>query len=264
MGMRRLDRRSLFTSATAAALLAASGLSADAAPRRGGRLRLAVPRDGALRQLLLGGVGDSLTEIAADGTLRPNLATGWEQGRAGWTFTLTRARFHDGTALTAAGVAACLSAAGLQARAAGPRTVTVATDPFDPGLPLRLAEPALAIVKEGATPVGTGPYRVERFEDERNFLLKRTESGHRTAGWADEVEAIVIPDAGVRAEALLDGHVDIAIRPEPSRLHDTPGVRMPRDMTAPPLAVAAHVGLPARIGADAFDNGRLIERWWLA
>ena len=36
--MTRLDRRALFTSGAAAALLTASGVSLDAAPRAGGRL----------------------------------------------------------------------------------------------------------------------------------------------------------------------------------------------------------------------------------
>ena len=60
---RRMDRRALFTSGAAAALLAASGLPALATPRRGGRLRLAVPRDGSLMQLAKGAAQDNLTEI---------------------------------------------------------------------------------------------------------------------------------------------------------------------------------------------------------
>ena len=40
--MNRIDRRLLFTSGAAAALLAATGVSAQAAPRRGGRLRAAL------------------------------------------------------------------------------------------------------------------------------------------------------------------------------------------------------------------------------
>ena len=41
--MSRIDRRALFTSGAAAALMAATGSSLSAAPLRGGALRLAVP-----------------------------------------------------------------------------------------------------------------------------------------------------------------------------------------------------------------------------
>ena len=46
--MKRLDRRALFASGAAAALLAATGASLADQPRRGGTFRLAVPREGDL------------------------------------------------------------------------------------------------------------------------------------------------------------------------------------------------------------------------
>ena len=75
--MTRIDRRALFASGAAAALLAATGASLADTPKAGGTLRLAVPRDDSLEQLARGAVFDTLTEIAPDGTLRGELATGW-------------------------------------------------------------------------------------------------------------------------------------------------------------------------------------------
>ena len=100
--MTRIDRRALFASGAAAALLAASGLSVGASPRAGGSLRLAVPRDGSLARIATGAMFDTLTEVAPDGTLKGELATSW-QGSADarlWSFRLQDAvRFHDGTEL---------------------------------------------------------------------------------------------------------------------------------------------------------------------
>ncbi len=76
MSRQRLDRRALFASGAAAALLAARGLSAGVLPKRGGKLRLALSGaarsddwtrgDGLFMQVAkLGLVYETLTEIAA-------------------------------------------------------------------------------------------------------------------------------------------------------------------------------------------------------
>ena len=78
--MKRMDRRALFASGAAAALLAATGVQAQVLPRSGGRLRAAL--SGASRDdgwdLAPGGlfmlaaqhtVFEALTEVAADGSL---------------------------------------------------------------------------------------------------------------------------------------------------------------------------------------------------
>ena len=85
--MTRLDRRALFASGAAAALLAATGVSAS--PKRGGRLRAALSRalfDQATNATLY----ENLTEISADGTVRGELATAWasENDARVWRFNL--------------------------------------------------------------------------------------------------------------------------------------------------------------------------------
>ncbi|MDA0961817.1 MAG: peptide ABC transporter substrate-binding protein, partial [Proteobacteria bacterium] len=96
---RLVDRRALFTTGAAAALLAASGVSLDAAPQRGGRLRLAVPRGDLFEAAARGALYDTLTDVGPDGLLRGELATDWttDAQARDWRLTLRRdVRFHDG------------------------------------------------------------------------------------------------------------------------------------------------------------------------
>jgi len=103
--MMGIDRRALFASGAAAALMAAAGVSA--APRRGGRLRAALSAD-LFDQAVSCTLYENLTEIGADGTLRGALATDWtsEQDARVWYFSLRKdVIFHDETDFDAATVA---------------------------------------------------------------------------------------------------------------------------------------------------------------
>ncbi|MEX0339445.1 MAG: ABC transporter substrate-binding protein [Arenibacterium sp.] len=265
--MSRLDRRALFTSGAAAALLAAAGISAQAAPRPGGHLRIAVPRDGSLISLVRGAVLETLTEIAPDGTLKGQLAQAWralEKGRV-WEFDLTEsAVFHDGTrfdALAARDALVKLNVGVVDAL--GERGVRIALTRENPDFPLRLAESELGVFAGTETVVGTGPYRVKRLDAERGALLEKV-TDHPAPGWADRVEVTVIPDPGVRAEALLDGFVDIAYLPEPERLVQE--AKLQFHPSAKDIALAANdsVGMPQTISLrEPLDDGRLARRWWV-
>lgn len=273
--MTRIDRRTLFASGAAAALLAAAGMSLSDRPKPGGHLRLAVPRDDSLEQIARGAVFDTLTEIAPDGTLRGELATGWQSEADGrvWTFDLrTDVRFHDGAALTADDAASSLAEIGL-AEVEAPSSVRLELALPDPGLPFRLTESRFAITRAGAhvspleQAIGTGCYRVERAQDNRHFLARRVADHYKTgqAGWVDTVEVIVIPDATVRAEALRDGFVDVAALPQPEGLREGSRFRYHPSEDEMALAVAPSVGLPRQIGQRApLDDGRIAERWWIA
>ncbi|WP_299947391.1 ABC transporter substrate-binding protein [uncultured Ruegeria sp.] len=273
--MTRIDRRALFASGAAAALLAATGASLADTPKSGGTLRLAVPRDNSLEQVARGAVFDTLTEIAPDGTLRGELATGWQTDAEArvWRFVLRcDVRFHDGATLDVADVVAVLNGLG-RAEALSPDTVQLELAEADPGLPFVLADNRFVITREGqdVTPLhtanGTGCFQVERAEDGRHFLGRKVAGHYKTgsAGWADAVEIIVIPDARVRAEALRDGYVDIAALPARGELKGHRRLRFHPDEADMALAVAPHVGMPRQIGAGhPLDDGRIAERWWLA
>ncbi len=273
--MTRMDRRALFASGAAAALLAATGASLADTPKAGGTLRLAVPRDDSLEQVARGAVFDTLTEIAPDGTLRAELATGWQTDAKAqvWTFDLREGvTFHDGTALDIADIMPVLAEFG-QTEALTPTVVRLELAAPNAGLPFLLADNRFVITRNGAgvTPLkqanGTGCYRVDRAEDDRNFLGRKVADHYKSgsAGWADKVEVIVIPDPAVRAEALRDGYVDIAAIPARDHLREKRGLRFFPSETDMSLAVAAHVGMPRQIGQrTGMDDGRIAERWWMA
>ncbi len=281
--MTRIDRRSLFTSGAAAALLTATGVSLQAAPRPGGRLRLAVARaDNTLTQAARGAVYETLTEIAPDGALRAELATGWQSDVRGrvWRFDLRdRVAFHDGGMLDAQDVAESIRAhlgdllQDVKAVEATDRLrLRMELRQGTPDLPYLLAGPALIIAPGGqvdrplAGAVGTGLYRVEKIREGRHFLGHRVAGHHKDgqAGWVDSVEIIVIPRADIRAEALRDGYVDVAALPLPE------GLLRRGDFqyfpSARKMALAAHrgVGVPRSIGSQGpLDDGRIAERWWM-
>lgn len=281
--MTRIDRRALFTSGAAAALLTATGVSLDAAPRKGGRLRFAVPRDDdSLDRITRSAVFDTLTELSPDGVLQGSLATAWhgsEDART-WRFDLRGdVLFHDGAPLIADDAAASLLTHGRSeghgitgAVAKSSRQVEVTLDTGNPHFPFLLADPAIYVARAGdvgaelGTVAGTGMYRVRRADRGRHFLGEKAGPHFRDgqAGWAESVEVVVIPDAGVRAEALRDGYVDIAVLPRPAGLVGRGDfVFFP---SSDDMALAAHrgVGIPNRTGTRGpLDDGRIAERWWL-
>ena len=280
--MTRLDRRALFTSGAAAALLTASGVSLAAAPRAGGRLRLAVARaDGSLTRVARGAVFDTLTEIAPDGALRGELASHWQSDANAreWLFDLRNGvNFHDGTALGAGDVVASILAhdgfvpGGVKAVEATDRLqVRLELERSNPDLPYLLANPDLIIAPGGQTDlplsaaIGTGLYRVGRVQEGRHFLGHRVNAHYKDgiAGWADSVEIIVIPRADIRAEALRDGYVDVAALPLPGGLLGRGEFQYYPSAQDMALAARHDVGMPPRIGAQGtLDDGRIAERWW--
>ncbi|MFV0514543.1 MAG: ABC transporter substrate-binding protein [Jhaorihella sp.] len=277
--MTRIDRRALFTSGAAAALLAATGVSLEASPRPGGRLRLAVPKgDGSLEAVMRGAVFDTLTEIAPDGVLRGELAARWSGSADArdWVFDLREGvRFHDGREMDATDVAASLAArdlpvpGGMELVADAPLRLRIRLRKGNPDLPYLLAGPGMMVTRGGddGQAMGTGAYRVAQYREDRQFLGHRVETHYRAgrAGWADSVEAVAIPDAAVRAEALRDGFVDVAVLPLRAGLigqGDFIYHPSAKDMA---LAARRGVGVPRVVGARGrLDDGRIAERWWIA
>ncbi|MEM7519568.1 MAG: ABC transporter substrate-binding protein [Pseudomonadota bacterium] len=276
-----MDRRALFASATAAALLAATGVSA-AGPRHGGRLRVAL--SGALRSdtwargqgLFMqmarqGVVFDTLTEVAADGTLHGELATGWTSCADArvWTFDLRNdVTFHDGARFTAQDVVA--SAAGFDGAvvtARGLHQVQFDLDKPDARLPLRLSQPDYYIAPAHALNdgIGTGLYQVVSFNPGQRLLARRVDAHYKNgkAGWFDEVELTSIPSEDVRVQALAEylvDAVDLTTALRPSALEEVailPNARQPM------MAVSTALQQPAQISRQRpLDNLRAAERWW--
>lgn len=278
-----LDRRALFSSAAAAALLAATGVSA-ATPTRGGRLRMALSGasradtwlqgDGLFMQVARQGLSfDTLTEVAADGTLRGELATDWASSSDAreWLFDLRQGvTFHDGKPFTAKDVVA--SAAGFsegKVQATGDFQVLFKLDHADPRLPMRLAQPEY-FVRSAHAPtsgVGTGLYRVASFTPGQRLLSTRVADHYKgkSAGWFDEVELTSIPSERVRGQALGEYLVDAVDLTVAGVLTDLPDIALQPDRRQPTQAVLSDVMQPANVShLRPLDNLRAAERWWFA
>lgn len=279
--MTRLDRRVLFTSGAAAALLAATGVFAGPSPKRGGRMMAALSgadraddwttTSGLFMQAARGAVFETLTEIAADGTLRGNIAQAWasDDGGTTWRFELAQdVMFHDGVPLRPADIAASLKADVVDL---GVGAFQIALGDPNPNLPFQLADPRFAILPaeadRQAAGIGTGLYAVRKFDAGRQFIGSRV-TVHRkdgTEGWFDEVEIVSIPSHTVRGEALRDGLVDVAdvttldAYADPAEFQFLPSEHQAQQIAHRSVAVPASVGT-----AWPLDNLAMARRWWKA
>ena len=274
--MTRMDRRALFATGAAAALLAATGVSA--APRRGGRLRAALSgasrtdgwdvTGGRFMQAAGSAVFEGLTEIAADGTVRGELAEDWAStDGVHWTFSLRETEFHDGVALTEGDISMSLAPLGEARFTKG--KLELRLDTVDQNLPYRLAGPEFLIkpadAARRAEGIGTGLYALHKFDAGRHFIAERVETHWKDgqAGWFDSVEFVHFDDPGVRAQALVEGLVDVADVTE----IDGPiegFQRLPDPGVVAQIASRA-IAVPTVVGrAMPLDNLRMAERWWMS
>ncbi|WP_300056826.1 ABC transporter substrate-binding protein [uncultured Roseobacter sp.] len=292
---RHIDRRALFASGAAAALLAATGVSAGPQPRRGGRLRMALSgaaRDdsfdtrssqGLFMQVAMSGmIFDTLTEVSADGILRGELATAW-RGSADariWELELRRGvHFHDGAEFTGDDVVASLALhrdtlladiEGITVTDAATVRITLAVPDAD--FPYRLSSahlvmyPAANTLEAMAKGIGTGVYRLHRFLPGRQVIGQRVETHYKDgeAGWFDSVELVSIPSDEVRVEALREGFVDAADLTDLGLLSGTDQLSLLPDTRRVSAVAVQNVQIPQVVGRCApLDNLRAAERWWM-
>ncbi|WP_299780059.1 ABC transporter substrate-binding protein [uncultured Roseobacter sp.] len=293
--LRPIDRRALFASGAAAALLAATGVSAGPSPVRGGRLRMALSgasrsdafdvrfSQGLFMQVAMAGmVFDTLTEVGADGTLRGELAARW-QGSADarvWHIDLRPdVTFHNGAPFTAADVLASFAlhrdtilsdVADVDAVTADQIRITL-TGP-DPDFPYRLSAPHLVIypakhmAEAMSGGIGTGLYQVHKFLPGRQLIGQRVDQHYKDgeAGWFDRVELVSVPAEMVRAEALRDGYVDAVDLTEADLLEGLAHVALLPDSKQITSAATVNLHMPQMVGTRApLDNLRAAERWWM-
>ncbi|MEJ2854221.1 MULTISPECIES: ABC transporter substrate-binding protein [unclassified Saccharothrix] len=231
----------------------------------GGRLRvaLAVPPVQALSPhsndatvLSKLSVAEGLTALGPDGTAVPALAQSWTRKDATtWVFELRKAKFHDGTEVTADSVVTALDHAGaaktkprvlsdvtLKTKAEDADTVTITTATADPVLPLRLASPALGIFAAKAyaadgtvSPIGagTGAFRITGLTGKTKATLDRFDDYWGGRAQAPGIDVTWIADGTARANGLRAGEFDIAEwiptaqakLLDPATRHEVPSVR---------------------------------------
>jgi peptide/nickel transport system substrate-binding protein len=226
---------------------------AAAAPRRGGRIRVATissstadtldPARGGLstdyvRHFM---VYSGLTQFTDGLTPRLALAEAIESSdRIRWRVRLRKGvEFHNGSPLTSADVVYSLlrhkqPALGSKVKtiadqivgvkAVGPHEVEIQLSGPNADLPAILATSHFLIVKDGARDFrmanGTGPYRCRAFNPGVRTIVSRNPNYWKPgAPYLDEIELIGIPDEVSRVNALLSGDVQLiqSINPRSTR-----------------------------------------------
>jgi ABC-type transport system substrate-binding protein len=285
--MNQFDRRALFTSGAAAALLVATGVSAQTVPHRGGRLRAALSgaarsdywgtADGAFMQAARGAVFETLTEIAGDGTLHGDIAQSWETNDGGktWSFLIhPSVMFHDGIALhfddlvSLFGRHSSLDVHGVSVGRTDQIFVTL--NEVNHNFPYLLADPRFAVLpaqaSRQAVGIGTGLYRSHRFQAGQQFIGTRVPKHRKdmSAGWFDEVELVCISAEEVRAEALRIGLVDVADISALDSYSDPEEFQLLPNVQSVQQVVRHSIAQPNVIGQLwPLDNTRMATRWWM-
>lgn len=244
-----MDRRQVLQAGAAAGAIAAAGPAlgaSHAAPKQGGTLRLGIAgantsdswdgrthSDTYMQMLGQGAVFDSLTEVAADGTLKGELAQDWEASSDAktWTFNLKKGvTFHNGKDFTADDVieSLALHTAEDSKSAAKPIVASIdeikKTDTHQVQMTLKagnadfpyllsdyhiLIHPAGMIEESIAKGIGTGCYKAESFNPGVRALVSKYENHYDSSkGHFDSVEQIAMNDAQARTNALLTNQVD--------------------------------------------------------
>ncbi len=174
-----------------------------------------------------------LVRPGQDGTPTPDLAVSWEANDDAtiWTFTLREGvTFHDGTAFDANDVVYTLirlldpdlgsparSAVAMiqEVKALDDMTVQLTLDTPFADMPLQLMDYRLRIIPEdsgdtiGTTGIGTGPFKVEKFDADGTSVLVANMDYWKGAPGVARMEVIGIPDAQARLQALLGGQLDM-------------------------------------------------------
>jgi ABC-type transport system substrate-binding protein len=140
---------------------------------------------------------ETLTELDAQGRLRPNLAVTWhaDQAKRVWQFRLRLANFHDGTVLTAADAAASLAKSNPAWKYSAPdrQTVVIETPAPVQHMAEILALPRYAIVKRqmennAAVLIGTGGYKLTQWQAGERAQFTANEDYWGGRPFADTIE----------------------------------------------------------------------------
>ena len=228
----------------AAALLATPWLALPAAAQSRDTVTLAMtleppgldPTAGAasaIAEVVLYNVFETLTKIQSDGSVLPLLAESWTAtpDAKTWSFRLRQGlRFHDGEPLDAETVRFSFERAGatgstnkdratfaniLHLRVIDPRSLVLTLKNPDPDLPFKLGQGTAIVVHpktaagNATQPVGSGPFRLERWSRGSSLVLVRWEA-HRDAKRIAMRRATFrfVSDAAAQVAALLAGDVD--------------------------------------------------------
>ena len=201
-----------------------------------------------------GAVFDSLTEVAADGSLKGELAESWESDDAiTWVFNLRQGvTFHNGKSFGADDVIESLQMhVGEDSKSAakpivenvaemnklGDYQVELVLNAANADFPYLMSDyhllmyPAGQIDEAIQNGIGTGLYEAQSFDPGVRMVATRVADHYKgdSAGFFDEIEFIAINDNTARMNALLTGQVDAINRIDfktESLLRANPNVRI--------------------------------------
>lgn len=241
-----ISRRGLMKSGVAAGVLGVSGMPLRAATM-GGKLTAGLGgantsdswdsrthSDIFMIASCHGAVFDCLTEVAADGSLKGELAESWEASADAktWTFNLrSGVTFHNGKAFGADDVIESLQMhLGEESKSAAKPIVEAITEmkkitdtqvqftlsAGNADFPYLMSDyhicmyPAGQIEEAIAKGIGTGLYAVKSFDPGVRMVATRVADHYKgdAAGFFEEIEYIAINDNTARMNALMTGQVD--------------------------------------------------------
>ena len=273
-----------------AAALAANALLPQTAPaaegpRKGGTLRLALDGGSVEDTLDIANARDSvmivvgralyngLVEWGEDGRAKPELAASWEarDGAKSWVFNLRKGvRFSNGREFTAddaihslnyhrgeARTGASQSLAGVgEIKKLDRHQILVSLLFPDSDFPLLLADSHLPMIPDGfqdwPRPIGTGAYRLDRFEaGYRVGLRAKPDYWREGRGHLDGADIVVTIDPAARIEALKSGQADVINRVDvrsAAAIERTSGLKLTR------ATGAYHLVAAMRADMAPFDN----------
>ncbi|TMR97117.1 ABC transporter substrate-binding protein [Nonomuraea basaltis] len=202
-------------------------------------------------------ITEALTERdPGTGALQPALATEWKQDSpTEWTFTLRPGvKFHDGTAFDAKAAAFSIDRTvgskidcnvdgyvfggiELTATAADDTTLKVKTAKPDPILPLRLSFVEIVPTTTSTTgkvrePVGTGPYKIAKWDTGRSLRLERFTGYWGKAPEFAAAEYVWRGEGSIRAAMIKSDEADIAIGLAPEDGAGDSAVEFPNNETS--------------------------------
>ena len=176
---------------------------------------------------------NQLIRPGLDGRPNADLAISWKANKDAtvWTFKLREGvKFHDGSSFDSEDVVYSLnrvldpdsdsparSAVQMidKVEATGPLSVKMSLSTSFADLPLQLMDYRLRIIPAGSgdtigtTGIGTGPFKVEKFDAENTSVLVANLDYWEGAPGVARMEIIGIPDGQARFQALLGGQIDM-------------------------------------------------------
>lgn len=215
-------------------------------------------------------LAETLVDAAADGAPRPALATGWHRSDDGleWRFALRpTARFHDGSAVTAAAVVQSLRRAQVapallhpvpirSIEAEGAATVVIRlTQPFG-GLLSQLAHSSTQILAPSSHAadgrvqaiVGSGPYRVVSIEAPQQMEVAAFDGYDGPQPAIRRVRYLSAGRSETRALMADSGQADLAYGLDPAslrRLGQRPQLRIQQVTLPRTMILKLNAGLPS-------------------